>query len=110
VNPVKTADTNFCYTGPIPEIADLPCRVEGHNTSSTWELTSDELEQLYLHGGRLRLTIIGHPIPPVMLEVVSSDGPARRVKAPCDVCGLEVDEPVHMSGDGTHAYRHRKPG
>lgn len=107
MHPVKTADSNFCYTGPNADIADLPCRVEGQQVKSTWELTSEEMEAIFYHGARIRLTIYGQ-MPPVMLEVVSSDGPTKRVKAPCDVCGSEVDEPVHLSGADNHAYRHRK--
>lgn len=106
--PVRTADCNRIYRGP-PEVHDLPCKVDGAETASTWELTSEEMEQIYKEGARIRITIFGHPIPPVRMEVVPVEGPMRRVKAPCDICGGEVDDAQHLTtGPDCHAFRYRE--
>lgn len=107
MRPIKTNESNFSYLGPTTEIADLPCRTEGMNTFSVWEPTADE-RRIIAEGGNIRLGIHGvRPIPPVSLQIVANVGPYERVKAPCDTCGKEVDDPVHDSGPGTHAFRSR---
>lgn len=79
MEPIKTNESNFTYTGPTPEIGDLPCHVELDNTFSVWKLT-DEERLLIAGGGNIRLGIYGmHPIPPVSLQVVPDDGPWTEV-------------------------------
>lgn len=106
--PVKTLESNFTYLGPAPEVADMPCRLEGAQTYSVWVL-SDEERELIAKGGHIRLGIFGvRPIPPVSLQVVPNVRPWMRERAPCDKCGQEADAPIHYAGGGTHAYRLRK--
>lgn len=105
MNPIKTRETNFTYLGPTAEIADLPCRTEGLSTYSVWEPTPDE-RRMIAGGANVRLGIHGvRPIPPVSLQVVADDGPYARVADPCTVCGKPVEDPVHLSGPGTHAFK-----
>lgn len=105
MNPIKTRESNFTYLGPTPEVADLPCRTEGPNTFSVWELTPDE-RRLIADGANVRLGIHGmRPIPPVSLQVVGNDGPYARVADPCTVCGRGVEDAAHLSGPGTHAFK-----
>src|SRR6185436_21023900 len=105
MTPIKVAESNFCYLGPTRDIADLPCHIEGDNTFAVFEPTEEE-RQLIAVGGHVRLGIHGvRPIPPVSFEIVPNSGPYARVPAPCDVCGKDAEDPVHLSGDGTHAYR-----
>jgi hypothetical protein len=107
MRPVKTNESNFTYLGPTTEIADLPCRNEGMNTFSVWEPTDAE-RKMIADGAHIRLGIHGaRPIPPVSLQIVTNTGPYERVLAPCDNCGKEVDDEVHDSGPGTHAFRLR---
>lgn len=105
MNPINTNESNFTYLGPHPEVADLPCRAEGADTFSVWELTEEE-RKLIADGGHIRLGIHGmRPIPPVSLQIVPNCGPHKRVPFPCVACGKEVDDPAHQSGPGTHAFR-----
>lgn len=107
--PIKVAESNFCFLGPTREIADLPCHIQGENTFAIFEPTAEE-RKLIADGGHIRLGIHGiRPIPPVSLAIVSDLGPYRRLPAPCDVCGKDAEDPIHLSGDGTHAYRFRGP-
>jgi hypothetical protein len=107
MNPIRTKESNFNYLGPTPEIADLPCRVEGANTFGIWMLTEAD-KKLILEGGFIRLGIYWmRPIPPHSLQVVAGVGPYERVQAPCDVCGNEAENSIHDSGPNTHAYRQR---
>jgi hypothetical protein len=103
--PIRTKEANFTYLGPHSEIADLPCRREAEVTFSIWEPTEKE-RSLIASGGRVRLGIYGaRPIPPVSLQIVGPAGDYERVPAPCRLCGKEADDPVHESGDGTHAFK-----
>jgi hypothetical protein len=111
MQPIKTNEANYTYLGPTPEIADLPCRINGHDTFAAWEPT-DEERALIAAGGHIRLGIYGmRPIPPVSLEIVANVGPYERVSAPCDQCNREPDDPIHGMGSNTHptthAYRSR---
>lgn len=107
MRPIKTHESNFTYLGPTPEVADLPCRTEGDDTFSVWELDEDERAMLAA-GGHVRMGIHGvRPIPPVSLNIVANAGPYECVTAPCDVCGKDGTDPVHGVGAGTHAYRSR---
>ena len=109
MDPIETKESNFVYLGPTAEIADLPCRREGRNTFSVWQLTAEERAQIAA-GGNIRLGIYrAVPIPPVSLAVVANAGCFQRVPASCSVCGRESDDPVHGSGDGTHAYKVASP-
>ena len=110
MTPIKVKESNFCYMGPTREIADLPCRVDGDNTFAIFEPTPEE-RTFIAAGGHIRLGIYGvRPIPPLSMAIVSNLGPYERVPAPCDVCGKAAEDPVHLSGDGTHAYRSRAGG
>jgi hypothetical protein len=103
--PIKTAESNFSYLGPSPEIADLPCRREGTDTFSIWAL-SDEERQLIAGGANIRLGLYGaHPMPPVSLEICAKDGTSSRVPQPCIICGSEVDHACHGPGPECHAFR-----
>jgi hypothetical protein len=108
MQPIRTNESNFTYLGPGRETADLPCRLEGErDTFSVWEPTASDRE-LIAAGGHIRLGIHGvRPIPPVSLQVVGNAGPWQRVPDPCDTCQKEVDDPVHLAGPGTHAFRSR---
>jgi hypothetical protein len=71
---VKNKLCNLTYTGPTPDIFDLPCRqetVQGRSVvMSYWKPTESELEQLN-KGGTVRLGIYYiEPIPPVSLDVI----------------------------------------
>ena len=84
MTPITTNETNFAYLGPTPEVANLPCRREGHETFSVWALNDDERRQIAA-GANIRLGLHGgHPIPPVSLQVVSAErGPyAPRGESP----------------------------
>lgn len=105
MDPIKTNESNFVYLGPTREISDLHCRTQGADTYSVWEPTAKERE-LIAGGGHIVLGIHGCRHPPVSLKVVADGGPYKRVPAPCDVCGCELEDPCHYS-DG-HAYRSRK--
>lgn len=73
MNPVKTEDCDVLYKGPRPDIGDLWVhRIQGVGVRSTWELTEEELD-LLKEGGRLSLTIMKEPIPPIVLKVVSQE-------------------------------------
>lgn len=105
MDPIKTNESNFVYFGPTPEIADLPCRTEGRDTFSVWQLTEAERQAIAM-GAHIRLGIYGaRPIPPVSLQVVANSGPFERVSNPCLVCGKQVEDAVHGSGPGTHAFK-----
>ena len=105
MNPIKTAESNFTYLGPTLEISDLPCRTEGLDTFSVWEL-NDEERRMIAEGAHVRLGIHGvRPIPPLSIQIVPNVGPYERVAAPCVVCRREPDDDVHGVGDGTHAYK-----
>lgn len=107
MNPVKTAESNFVYQGPNPEISDLHCRVENWDTFSVWQFTDVERATIAA-GGFVRLGIHGsRPIPPISMAVVPNGGPWARADDACDVCGLPFESPSHNT-DG-HAYRSRKP-
>ncbi len=79
MRPIKTSRSNFTYTGPTPDIMDLPCertQIEGGGqdgapvTFSVWELTEEERE-FVARGGNIKLGIFyAHPIPPVSLQIV----------------------------------------
>jgi hypothetical protein len=111
MQPIRTNESNFTYLGPTRETADLPCRLEGQrDTFSVWEPTEED-RKIIAAGGHVRLGIHGvRPIPPVSLQVVANVGPYERKPDRCDVCQREVDDAVHASGPGTHAFRSRKDG
>lgn len=77
MEPVQRNDHNFTYKGrPQDDIGDLHCRVEGEFTFAHFKPSEDELRRLN-EGELVQLHIIGHPIPPVGIEVVpvvASDG------------------------------------
>lgn len=74
MKPVRTADSNFVYTGPTPDIADLHCQREGGGVvRSIWWFTPAEREAIAA-GANLSLRIMGEPIPPVQLEIVLDQG------------------------------------
>ena len=78
MEPIRTNESNFTYRGPSPVIADLPCRVDGADTFSVWELTERERSQIAA-GANIRLGIYGmRPIPPVSLQVVANADPLAR--------------------------------
>ena len=105
MSPIKTKESNFVYRGPTAEIADCPCRREYAVTFIVWEPTDDEREALAA-GAYLRLGIYGlGPIPPVSLAVAPQADCHERVPDPCLLCGRSVEDAVHLSGPGTHAFR-----
>ena len=73
MRPVHTAESNFVYTGPTPEVGDLHCRVDSVETTSVWWLTPSDREAIAA-GANILLGIAGHPIPPVFLEVTPLQG------------------------------------
>jgi hypothetical protein len=76
MDPIKTADLNFVYRGPTPDIGDLWVRreVEGpyRTIYSVWKPTEEE-RKLLAEGGTIELGIVGEPIPPVSLAVRSAE-------------------------------------
>lgn len=71
---VSRLDHNFTYKGPTEDIGDLSCIVEGNETITHWRPTRDELEVL-MAGGLVELTLLSHPIPPIMLTTCPADQP-----------------------------------
>lgn len=73
MEPIRTPSTNFVYTGPTPDIGDLPCqRVAPGDIRSVWAFTDDERGQI-ASGANIELGIYGmEPIPPVSLQVVEA--------------------------------------
>jgi hypothetical protein len=107
MTPVKTKESTFTYLGPTHDIADMPCRREGRDTFSVWELSEEE-RLLIAGGANIRLGIHGmQPIPPVSLGVVSNSGCFAIVSCPCSVCGKEPTDPIHNNGPDNHAFKVR---
>lgn len=61
-------------------VGDLSCRVDGKYTYAHFSPDEEELELLN-NGGVIELHIIGHPIPPLGLEVVQGE-PSRNGDQP----------------------------
>lgn len=74
MRPVRTAKSNLVYVGPTPNIGDLHCerRAPGR-IYSVWEPTPDERKAI-ADGANIELGVMGEPIPPVSLVVVSDQG------------------------------------
>lgn len=73
MQPVHTKDCDVVYKGPSQEIGDLWCkRIRPGVIRVTYEPNEIELE-LLKNGGRVQLTLMKEPIPPVMMEVVDAD-------------------------------------
>lgn len=77
MHPIKTENSNFMYTGPTPEIMDLPCEREvdrqGQQTavSSVWKPTGEERDRI-MRGENIKLVVYTrNPVAPVWMEVVS---------------------------------------
>jgi hypothetical protein len=69
MEPVKTAQSNFVYLGPSPDIGDLHCELVGEERiDSVWKPTPEELAFL-IDGGNVLLSVWGHPMMPVALSV-----------------------------------------
>ena len=68
MRPIKTAHSNFLYTGPVPSIDNLPCerRVQGW-IRSIWALSQQERDYITA-GGNIKLDIFNEPIPPISLN------------------------------------------
>lgn len=77
MRPVRTARSNFVWTGPTPDRAgDLHSEIDRANnrnrTMSVWEPTPEERQSI-ASGGNIKLTVYGvHP--PVALNVTSEQG------------------------------------
>lgn len=85
MDPIKRDDHNYTYVGEhvVPEthervnegVGDLSCRVEeGGYIYSHWRPTDEEL-QLLNQGGVIELHVVGHPLPPLGMEVVPASAP-----------------------------------
>lgn len=71
---VRTARSNFVWTGPTPDIGDLHATVDRDvgRTTSVWEPTPEEREAIAA-GANIALGVYGlHP--PVMLYVTDEQG------------------------------------
>lgn len=100
MDPVERADHNFVYKGEHFDeeegrtfnegVGDLSCRVDGPYTFAHFKPTEEELALLN-EGGLIELHVVGHPLPPVGLEVVHED--------PED----DIDMEVSPNGDGPSA-------
>lgn len=73
MDPVHRTDHNHVYKAPpgSDDIGDLHCRVDGAVTYSHWLPSQDELKMLN-EGGHIQLHVMGHPHPPVGLDVVEA--------------------------------------
>lgn len=106
MRPIRTEDSNFTFTGPAPEIADLPGRREPDAFYSTYELTIEDREKL-ARGATITLGIhTPGPILPVSFgigEATVAPGPddlrclncwalylAERGLQECGQCGGEL--------------------
>jgi hypothetical protein len=87
VKPVARTDQNFVYHGPSEDIGDLPCRVDGAQTTSHWRPSEEELAVLN-DGGLVELTVIGHPMQPVAVNVDAGELP-------------EAEAPFKRGADGS---------
>lgn len=73
MNPVRTEWTEMVYRGTDPEVGDLWChRHEPGVILSVWEPTDDE-RRVLINGGRVVLTVMTEPIPPVALYVLDDE-------------------------------------
>lgn len=79
MDPVERMDHNFTYKGEYedeagkianPGVGDLSCRVVENYTFAHFKPTEEELALLN-DGGVVELHIVGHPIPPLGMEVVT---------------------------------------
>lgn len=80
MQPVHRKDHNHVYKAPPGtegEIGDLHCRVEGAITYSHWVPSQEELQTLQ-EGGHIELHIIGHPHPPVGIDVTEALPPPKE--------------------------------
>jgi hypothetical protein len=99
MEPIQRADHNHIYKGEhyseeegrtVNEgVGDLPCRIDGAYTFAHFRPTEEELELLN-EGGVVELHIMGHPLPPLGVEVVHED--------PED----DIDTTISPNGDGPH--------
>lgn len=88
MDPIEREDHNYTYVGEHEDpntheihnkgVGDLSVRVEeGGYVFSHWKPSDEELALLN-EGGVIEMHIIGHPIPPVGLEVVPAQAPASQ--------------------------------
>jgi hypothetical protein len=73
VKPVRTAWTEMVYRGPSADVGDLWChRVRPGEIMSVWEPTDQE-RALLADGGRVVLSLLSEPIPPIAIWVQSDE-------------------------------------
>lgn len=77
MEPVRHAGCNFVYRGPTADIGDLHCHVRGNTTEVVYELDDADRERI-ANGGRVMLGILGHPIPPLSMQVID-EGMCRPI-------------------------------
>lgn len=86
MNPIRTENSNFTYTGPRPDIADLPCQREDGVVAAVFELT-DEERTMIANGAQVRLGIWQEPIPPVSVSIVREKPAPGPEDLRCQGCG-----------------------
>lgn len=92
MNPVKFEAANMVYRGPAPDIGDLWCqRVEPGRIATVWEPDEDERRMLAA-GGRVLLTLLSEPIPPVSVQAIPADLMAPVAEHPFKVPPPREDE------------------
>lgn len=72
MRPVRTARSNFVWTGPTPDIGDLHAFVERNETTSVWEPTPEERHAI-ASGKNVALKVLGMH-PPVHVFVTDEQG------------------------------------
>lgn len=73
MRPVRHAGSNVVYRGPTEDIGDLWCEratVEGHPAIKVVYELDDEEREMLICGGRIELSLLTEPIPPLMMEVL----------------------------------------
>lgn len=70
MKPVRHAASNLVYRGPAPGIGDLwTQRVKVGEVRVVYEFT-DEERAIVAAGGRVELTMLSEPIPPISMNVL----------------------------------------
>ena len=72
MKPVRTARSNFVYTGP-PGVRDLHCERREGMVLSVWQFTAEE-RRLIAGGANVELTVLFEPIPPMALTLTDAEG------------------------------------
>jgi hypothetical protein len=82
---VRTERSNFTYLGPVPRVADLPCRREDGKVFAVYELT-DEERLMVANGAQICLGVYCEPIPPVSMSIVNEPLAPAADDMHCERC------------------------